>query len=230
MAKTSSASNPKTLLVLTNGNMQDLHAQPLTGMSFYIMKNNDGFLAIDLDGVAFPFFNDPNHYCLDDLLQGIAVPTQRSNPTAINTSVPYASRYAAIVALQRAQISRKYVGTSGAFPLIGSDTLAKKTVFRRYLSAKVDHRYRGGCLSAGTYLTSRIDSAHADTGFGAVGRYALPIPLPYSHVIEYELPKGTTVHVGTVSPNFGQAGGGVEICLPVKTSAVAKPHILLSDY
>jgi len=73
-----------------------------------------------------------------------------------------------------------------------------------------------------------------------VGRYALPIPVPASFVFEYELPgtmvlqggasQPTVLQVGTVQPNFGQAGGGVE----VKTIAPlnAKQTLLksLADY
>jgi len=75
-----------------------------------------------------------------------------------------------------------------------------------------------------------VDSRHADSGFGAVGRYALPIPLPASHVFQYELPQGTTIEVGTVGPNFGQSGGGVEIHLPNATSATRIGNIRIPDY
>jgi hypothetical protein len=68
-------------------------------------------------------------------------------------------------------------------------------------------------LKKDTYLTSQLDRHHADTGFGSVGRYALPLPIPISTVIEYTLPVGKDIEVGKVAPLFGQAGGGVEIKL-----------------
>ena len=40
-------------------------------------------------------------------------------------------------------------------------------------------------------------------------RYPLPIPASYEH--RYTLPAGTELLVGTVAPNNGQAGGGVEV-------------------
>jgi hypothetical protein len=90
--------------------------------------------------------------------------------------------------------------------------------------------FAGGNLTAGTYLTSRVDTLHADSGFGVVGRYALPIPLPTSHQVSYDLPAGTLIEVGTVSPNFGQSGGGVEIRLPKATPVVPGVPVTLPDY
>lgn len=68
-------------------------------------------------------------------------------------------------------------------------------------------------LSKGTYLTTALDKIYANTGFAVVGRYALPVPLPATYCIQYEVPKGTQLKAGTVAPNFGQAGGGVEVLL-----------------
>ncbi len=53
-----------------------------------------------------------------------------------------------------------------------------------------------------------------NSGSAVVGRFALPMPLPACYIMQYELPAGKTIKVGTVAPSFGQAGGGVEIQLP----------------
>ena len=42
------------------------------------------------------------------------------------------------------------------------------------------------------------------TGFSVVGRLSLPIPLPPRHIFFYELGKGVTIRVGTVSPRSGK--------------------------
>jgi hypothetical protein len=46
-----------------------------------------------------------------------------------------------------------------------------------------------------------------------VGRFALPVPVPACHQFIYQLPVGTVLKVGTVLPQYGQAGGGVEVQL-----------------
>ena len=81
-------------------------------------------------------------------------------------------------------------------------------------------------LSASTYVTTSNDAVHVNSGFSVVARYALPLPLAANHRIEYKIPKGTMIQVGTVAPNFGQAGGGVEVFLPETTPA---SQISLSD-
>lgn len=115
-----------------------------------------------------------------------------------------------------------YIPAAGALPLLGTDTLTQTTNFYRYLRSPVDFRHDKAKqeLSADTYLTTDSDRAYTNTGFAAVGRYALPIPVPAIHVFMYQLPQGTTVRIGTVQPNFGQAGGGVEVQL-VKDTRVS---------
>jgi hypothetical protein len=65
---------------------------------------------------------------------------------------------------------------------------------------------------------------------GAVGRYALPLPIPALHVVEYRLPAGTVIRAGTAAPSFGQAGGGVEVCLTAVTAATVGATTMLTDY
>jgi hypothetical protein len=104
-----------------------------------------------------------------------------------------------------------YLASTGAVPLLGSVTLSVPAKFYRFMMAATDHRFALGMLAPGTYLTTALDQKFVNTGFGAVGRYALPIPVPALYVFEYELPTGSLLQVGTVQPNFGQSGGGVEV-------------------
>jgi hypothetical protein len=85
-------------------------------------------------------------------------------------------------------------------------------------------------LAKGTYLTTDRDRQYANTGFAVVGRYALPIPIPASNVFEYELPSGTTLAIGTVLPNYGQAGGGVEIRTIADVAAVQSVQPSIPEY
>ncbi len=67
-----------------------------------------------------------------------------------------------------------------------------------------------GAFSTGTYATSYEDSKMVPSGFAAVGRYALPNPLPNRYMFAIATTSAPT-YAGTVTPNFGQAGGGVEV-------------------
>lgn len=67
-----------------------------------------------------------------------------------------------------------------------------------------------GDFLPGTYATTHAEFPHVPSGFAAVGRFALPNPASarYVYVVHtYERP----TLMGTAAPNFGQAGGGVEV-------------------
>jgi hypothetical protein len=95
--------------------------------------------------------------------------------------------------------------------LVATSITIGSEVFWRLCSVNPDPRLRGGVLVPGTYLTSDDDLKLANTGFGVVGRYALPSPFPASYVTVCRPTVGETFNIGTTRPNFGQAGGGVEI-------------------
>lgn len=221
----------KPLMLLSAANLQDLHAGPATGLSFYLFQSAGSFFAVFEDGIALPLQDDARFYCVSDLLQGYPLPTNNSPKATMPIRRQFSTRFAAVAALAAAAtISPRFVGSAGAIPLVATATLNVDTIFRRYLPTPSDPRCVGGVLSAGTYLTSELDGAHADSGFGAVGRYALPIPLPMTHIFQYELPAGTTLEVGTVAPNFGQSGGGAEIRLVNDTVAPNVGTLQLSEY
>lgn len=213
----------KTLLVVSDDELKKLNDE--TGMNFHIVNTPKGLLAILGDGAALPYFSDPHHYDITDLLAGNTLPQERSTATTLSVRACFSSRAAALQALQAANVSPHYTGSTGAFPLIASYVLRRKAIFYRYLSGSSDPRFVGGALKANTYLTARRDSKYVNTGFGAVGRFALPLPLPACKVVHYEIPKGTTIKVGTVAPAFGQAGGGVEIQIVQIPSAKSTPQV-----
>lgn len=88
-------------------------------------------------------------------------------------------------------------------------------VFYRLSAFKDDKRINtDGSVTPGTYCTSDNDFKMTPSGLAAVGRYALPSPLPAIHVFLITPPPKTKVAYGTVRPNFGMAGGGVEAYFP----------------
>lgn len=105
-----------------------------------------------------------------------------------------------------------YIKSFGAHQLLGQITISNNLRVFRFTLSQIDYRYNPiGTLMNKTYLTPVNERQFVNSGFGAVGRYALPLPLPASYIHDYTLPAGTKLLVGTVAPQFGQAGGGVEI-------------------
>jgi len=67
-----------------------------------------------------------------------------------------------------------------------------------------------GDFLPGTYATTYNDLPFVPSGYAAVGRYALPNPAAARWIfplVTYDKPG----LMGTATPNFGQAGGGVEV-------------------
>jgi hypothetical protein len=221
-------------MTVTAGIMRDLGAGPETGMDFHIVDTKSGFAVVLENADALPLYNDPTFYSLDDLLAGIPIPSNRQVNQSFAFQTAFANRFQANTALLAAPapVITNWVSGNGAIPLVNRYKLGRDTIFLRYISLASDHRYdpQTGTLSAQTFLTSSLDGNHADTGFGSVGRFALPIPLPITNVIEYRVPSGTVIDAGTVAPNYGQAGGGVEICLTANTAVTVVATRTLPAY
>ena len=84
--------------------------------------------------------------------------------------------------------------------------------FWRYSAFRNDRRIQpDGSVLPGTYATTENDSELVTSGLGAVGRYALPDPMPARYAYVLQPPSGQEILCGNSAPNFGQAGGGVEI-------------------
>lgn len=76
-----------------------------------------------------------------------------------------------------------------------------------YRDKRLDSR---GNFLPGTYATTYPDMHFVPSGFAAVGRYALPNPASARFVFGVVTFDRPTL-IGTATPNFGQAGGGVEV-------------------
>lgn len=198
-----------------------------SGLGFFVapgLQSSTAYAVLS-DGSALPLQADASYYDVNDLLSGVPIPAPTSG--SVSLGVAARSRAAASALLSSFKVSPKYVGGPGAFPLVGTLTLVTATTFYRFLQSPKDSRFKGGNLLAGTYLTTQLEFAQVSSGFAAVGRFALPIPLPACYVLQYELPPNTTLQVGTVAPLFGQAGGGVEVCLTAPQSAVLRGSMIL---
>lgn len=104
--------------------------------------------------------------------------------------------------------------------------------FFRYSAFARDRRIAvDGSVYPQTYVTSESDAVLVPSGLAAVSRYALPNPDPACYRYQFQPPAGTQIRCGTSAPNFGQAGGGVEVqittgCAP---GTVQLPPSIISE-
>jgi hypothetical protein len=92
---------------------------------------------------------------------------------------------------------------------------------------------KGGRVSAGQglYGFPPSECPFIPTGFAAVGRYALPNVAPSIFRWELRPPANILYSAGASVPLFGQAGGGVEICIEAdfdNVGHIANPVVLPS--
>jgi hypothetical protein len=97
-------------------------------------------------------------------------------------------------------------------------TTIASDVFYRLSAFMKDRRVRpDGSLAPQSYCTSETDMTVVPSGLAAVGRYALPTRISARYVFEVRPGAGVPILFGTVTPNYGLAGGGVEVYFPVGT-------------
>ncbi len=185
-----------------------------SGMDFVIVTafvdaiRSTRTLVVRSNGCAALIEKQEDVYTLIDMYEDQPLPEQRQTIVLSNL--------APVSALTTVALPPGYLPAKGAHQLLGSISLAQHTRFFRFTSTPTDHRFSSNTLLKDTYLATDNDRHFVNSGFGAVGRYALPLPMPASYVHDYTIPKGTRLLAGTVAPQFGQAGGGVE----VKTTSV----------
>ncbi len=96
-------------------------------------------------------------------------------------------------------------------PSPGLLALKRSLSYYRFVASPRDPRVnKNGDFVPGTYATTYADFHLVPSGFAAVGRYALPNPASARFLFQittYDRP----TFMGTATPNFGQAGGGVEV-------------------
>jgi len=161
------------------------------------------------DGTAIPVDFVAHLYSWAHGRKGTPPPVARKRAAILTTPAPPASGVALVL---------------NGIPLSSTVPPPDVTLYR-YIQGSKDHKYlpSTGQLQAGTYLTTELDRGYANSGLASVGRYALPIAFPPDNVLAYVLAGATLVDVGTVLPNFGEAGGGVEVKLKAPTSVIGTP-------
>ena len=98
-----------------------------------------------------------------------------------------------------------------------SSRTRKGEVFVRYSAFPNDRRIQSdGSVVSGSYVTTENDAGHWGqpfgwTGLSVVARYALPDPRPAINLFLLRPRVTIPILCGTVAPNYGQAGGGVEV-------------------
>lgn len=99
----------------------------------------------------------------------------------------------------------------GHLPFVG--TCGGGEVYYRWepfpTSRRIDQKT--GKISAGTFTAPASEVQFVASGFGAVGRFALPNTSPANWRWEIRPPSGTLFRCGASVPLYGQAGGGVEV-------------------
>ena len=96
-------------------------------------------------------------------------------------------------------------------------TTSATDVFYRFSAYRNDRRVLAGRLAPRSYSTSDTDISVVPNGLAAVGRYAIPCRISAQYLFEIRPGAGVPILFGTVTPNYGLAGGGVEVFFPAGT-------------
>lgn len=174
----------------------ELLAQPEFGMGYQLAKEGD-----------LVFLNAE-----------VALSAEIVKPTTIGDHLPWLKRFAheaddaarAELLCELEQYSASLaVLEHGSYP----STTRPNEIFFRYSAFRRDRRINStnGSVLPGTYVTTESDSTLVPSGLAAVGRYALPNPLPALYAYRLNPPPATQVRCGNSAPALGKVGGGVEI-------------------
>ena len=101
--------------------------------------------------------------------------------------------------------------------------------FMRFSAYQRDRRINSdGSVVSDTYVTTATDKPLVPSGLAAVSRYALPNLSPAVYTFTLFPPQGIDIRCGTVSPNFGHAGGGVEVLFngPLPAGTAKGPSVI----
>jgi hypothetical protein len=198
---------------LTNAN--DFDADPWRGLR-----------ELPEDGPGFQFVEVPRDYAVDDeeipsgeyiVFNGeFFFPLKGLDISALSTYFSAYPSYDAFIRAQRPKPKTR-VRSPRSKPPAPTSTLIISTfttageVYWRLSAYPNDRRVTSdNQIVKGSFVTTNSDIEVVGSGFAAVGRYALPTPFPAVYAFAVRPTPGTPIDLGTVRPNFGQAGGGVE--------------------
>jgi hypothetical protein len=216
-----------TLWNLDQDAVSELLALPESGMGFqwvtaatpgsrspFLIFNSS--IAIDLEDLELRPGDDPAVILSNGLK--IIEAQRRMGPTRTIFSAPSLRDFSLLrtrihAASSVAPVVPRITLTSS---LVKKMTLPSVRAFHRYSAFNPDRRIDPvtGDLARGSYAVPESEVPFLPTGFAAVGRLALPLTAPASHVYSISAQAGTAVEFGTIAPAFGQSGGGVEAYFP----------------
>lgn len=210
----------KTVAIISDDALNLLASVPEFGMGYYMstgrLEPHGRALdcAIVGDKFVIPLQVNERFFSVEDLLAGTPFPIDDILPNqslsfALSSALVHGA-YTAPVVRNVSAVPRRAGKFVGAVSLLGSVKHTTAVRCYRYTRTAKDYRYSGSHLAYDTYLTTENDQRYANTGYAAVGRYALPCPVPAAFVHVYDIAP-TTLFVGTVAPAYGQSGGGVEL-------------------
>jgi hypothetical protein len=215
-----------TLFKLTEGDSDASLKIPEDGMGFQIARlsrNGTPDSGVVISGLYFapiddaPLIRGARMFMPEnrDLSQGLYA----SEPAAeIDLSIPgpYAGRYVVFEAMTRGAKAMAATATVTAPP--HTATTQSGDVFYRLSAYRADRRVLpNDSLAPGSYTTTDTDITVVPSGLAAVGRYALPTRISARYLFVIKPTPGTPILYGTVTPNYGLAGGGVEVLFPSGT-------------
>ncbi len=110
--------------------------------------------------------------------------------------------------------------TSSEGRLENETTTELNDVFFRLSAYRDDRRIRADrSLARASYSTTERDLTVVPSGLAAVGRFALPTRISARYVFKITPGAGVRILYGTVIPDFGLCGGGVEVFFPEGTGS-----------
>lgn len=200
------------LLRLDDEAADRLVALPESGMGYQVVRYGDSPFVVFNATLAIPFLE------LKDFVFSRAATEGENEEEPIDGWSQETKRWPGRIELLYSPLLPQY--RSNTLGLSFPESIVKVTprtykhppaAYFRFSAFPKDKRIdANGGFVPGTYATTFADMKAVPSGFAAVGRYALPKAnsARYVHcVVTYDDP----TYMGTVTPNYGQAGGGVEV-------------------
>lgn len=198
-----------------NGAATRLVELPESGMGFQVLKHQNGIFIVLNATVIFPIADLSERGLSEDdylLLSGDPDSTQVSQLETMELYDEFSIVFSHLDrTLQDRSLRLTFSETASSPPenVISSKRPYSYYRFCAYSRDKRVNKNTGDFLP-GTYATTYNDLHFVPSGFAAVGRYALPNPATARFVFQVVTYDRPTL-MGTSPPNFGQAGGGVEV-------------------
>lgn len=202
--------SPMDLYKLPDDLISQLLSQPETGMGYQLIqiRSNAGLTfegAANSVGIFSPTVNpliQGVHRSAPDFSKGLAL--NPPLPKALPPHLVFNPRLMFQTQPKQAAAEPPHEGVTDA-----------NDVFFRFSAYLVDWRItKEKALLPGSYSTTDTDVKVVPNGLAAVGRYAMPSRISARYVFKITPGAGVKIRYGTVTPNFGLAGGGVEVFFP----------------